>query len=514
LVKIGADYSINEDWNRQIIGSAGSYYFPSLTTFAEDFSANTTSRKDYTSFTQAFGQPIVDVYTKRLGVHAQDTWKPLPRLTVVAGVVWEKTFIPQPKYSNVTYFQTLTIHSPSLDFSPRIGAAYDLDSHTTVRASAGTFYQPLPGQLYQALYTGNGIYQLPITVNPGQTGAPVFPKIIASPSSVVAGMLDITYGVNKLHDPFLVQGTFSIERKLGNDWTLSLNYLYNRGTDLWVAVDQNLTTATVTKAYPIDNAAGSAAGSYSVLISATKSNTNFAHVYQIENEGASWYNGAAIQLRKRMAHGLAVQASYTWSHALDDVGGPPAIAGFVPTTSITNSFRTDKGDSSFDQRNRVILNWTWQPRPSKSDSFAARYLINGWQLSGIATLASSLRETPIVIVNSLGVTTAYPTSVDGSGGWSRVPFEPVNSLLTGPQYTVDARLTRELPFTERIRGQLMFEAFNAFNSQFNTSVNTIAYQITSGVFHPVPGAGVGNSAEGYPWGDNARHLQVALRIVF
>ena len=60
----------------------------------------------------------------------------------------------------------------------------------------------------------------------------------------------------------------------------------------------------------------------------------------------------------------------------------------------------------------------------------------------------------------------------------------------------------------------MFEAFNAFNTQFNTSVNTIAYQITGGVFHPVPGAGAGNSADGYPWGDNARHLQVALRITF
>ena len=108
----------------------------------------------------------------------------------------------------------------------------------------------------------------------------------------------------------------------------------------------------------------------------------------------------------------------------------------------------------------------------------------------------------------------FTNSLNGSGGWSRVPFEPVNSLLTGPQYNVDARLTRELPVTERIKGQLMFEAFNAFNTQFNTSVNQIAYVATSGVLKPVSGLGAGSGANGFPWGDNARHLQAAFRIVF
>jgi hypothetical protein len=79
---------------------------------------------------------------------------------------------------------------------------------------------------------------------------------------------------------------------------------------------------------------------------------------------------------------------------------------------------------------------------------------------------------------------------------------------------VDMRLSRALPFTERIKGVLMFEAFNAFNMQYNTSVNTIAYLATSGVLHPVPGVGVGNGADGFPWGDNARHIQIALKITF
>jgi hypothetical protein len=58
------------------------------------------------------------------------------------------------------------------------------------------------------------------------------------------------------------------------------------------------------------------------------------------------------------------------------------------------------------------------------------------------------------------------------------------------------------------------EAFDALNTQYNTSLNTIAYQATSGVLRPVSGLGLGNGAAGFPWGDNARHVQLALRIVF
>jgi hypothetical protein len=60
----------------------------------------------------------------------------------------------------------------------------------------------------------------------------------------------------------------------------------------------------------------------------------------------------------------------------------------------------------------------------------------------------------------------------------------------------------------------MFEGFNLFNTQYNTSVNTTAYVATGGILRPVSGVGMGNAANGFPWGDNSRHLQVALRITF
>ena len=43
-----------------------------------------------------------------------------------------------------------------------------------------------------------------------------------------------------------------------------------------------------------------------------------------------------------------------------------------------------------------------------------------------------------------GVTLAYST-LNGSGGWNRVPFLPVGSLDIDQTYNVDARITRSCP---------------------------------------------------------------------
>jgi len=90
----------------------------------------------------------------------------------------------------------------------------------------------------------------------------------------------------------------------------------------------------------------------------------------------------------------------------------------------------------------------------------------------------------------------------------------VNSLRTGPQYDWNMRITRTIPITERIKGSLMFEVFNLLNSQWDTSVNTLAYTATSGVLKPVAGTGLGNAAVSYPYGTNARNCQVAFRVTF
>jgi hypothetical protein len=524
----GAEYIRNQDKTAQIYARSGLFDYPSLTAFAEDFSGNTLARRSYEDFNQGFGQPVVSVKTQQLGAYAQDVWRPLPRLTFDAGVHWEKVLFPTPAYTSGSFYETGSVPSTSTDFSPRAGIAYQLDGRTVVRLGFGSYYAPYSGELLEALYTGNGINQASITLLPNQPGNQIFPKIYATNLTTFASEAqNVVFPLNKFRNEYTEQATLGIERTISRDTTVAVSVAQSRGVRLYTQADQNLAAFDATKVYTIDDATGSPTGNYyfSSMYTGKAAGTNFAHVYQIEGSGASRYNAAVAQVRRRMSHGLGVQVSYTWSHALDNVNGPPVVSNATTATFIPGDYRDDQGDSLFDQRHHAVVNWTWQPTVTTSDSPVARFVLNGWQISGIVTLASGLPETPVVIVNGQqfatgtnnatpAITMEYVNSLNGSGGWNRVPFEDVDSLRTSAQYVVNARVAKVLPFTDRIKGTLMFEAFNALNNQYSTSVNTIAYTATLGVLRPVPGVGAGNAADGYPYGTNARRAQVGFRVTF
>jgi hypothetical protein len=75
-------------------------------------------------------------------------------------------------------------------------------------------------------------------------------------------------------------------------------------------------------------------------------------------------------------------------------------------------------------------------------------------------------------------------------------------------------LTRTLPFTERVKGMLMFEAFNVLNNQFITGINTLAYTTATAIVKAAPGVGVGIASDGFPYGSTARRCQIAFRLEF
>ena len=95
-----------------------------------------------------------------------------------------------------------------------------------------------------------------------------------------------------------------------------------------------------------------------------------------------------------------------------------------------------------------------------------------------------------------------------------MPFYPVADLRTGAEYNWNARFTRTLPITERIKASLAFEVFNLLNSQWTTGVNLLAFTATTSVLKPIPLLGVANAAVSYPYGTNARNCQLAFRVTF
>ena len=496
------------------IDSAGAYSYPSLTAFAQDLSGITVGRKAYTSYDQQFGNPYRDYHVTDLGSYVEDTWRAFPRLTFTYGARWEKQFIPAPPAYHPVYFQTSKVPSPNVDAAPRIGAAYTRNERTVYRASFGYFFAPYSGQALDALLTGNNQILNSISVSSYQTAAPIFPGAFPGLTSVPNGTSDVMYAVDRLRLPHSNQATLSMERHMNDDTTLTVNLVATRGIKLWSTTDLNLLTPTKIATYTVDDANGTPFEQFNMPIFTAKSDPNTAHVYVVGNGASSWYNALTVQLRRRMLRTLNINAVYTWSHAIDDAGNP---AGFTGASTYPAYPRADMGSSATDQRHRGVVSWVWWPELAGKALPAIRSLLNGWEISGIATVATGTPTTPVIMVSGQqfsGTTMVYTNSLNGSGGWNRVTFDQVSSLRTKPMYNLDARLTRTLRFGERAKAELMFEAYDALNMQHDTAVNNIAYIATSGVLRPVSGLGAGNASYGLLDGTNARRCQVALRIVF
>jgi transposase len=516
--KFGVDFQTTKDWTNQLYNGLGNYTYSTLSAFAADFSGNATA-KNYSSMSQAFGNPIFTLRTTDINFYGQDTWKLSRRVTLNYGLRYEKTFIPQPTVVNPDYPQTGRIPSFNKNFAPRASMSFSLSDRTVLRAGYGIFWARYNGNALTTLFLGNGKYQTTISVNPTTAGAPVFPRVFASAAGLPAGSVNLAFADPQFHNPYSQQGTLALEHQLTRSMAVTFSYIWSRGVALWTKRDLNLAAPTATRTYTILDSKGATVGTFPMAIYSAKVDSRYARIYQTENGGQSWYNGLAIQFRKRMSYGLSLSGSYTWSHAIDDAAqnGGSSVVSIGNLSTFNGDYPADKGSSGMDQRHRAVITFVWQPKFTKSTSGAAKFLANGWELSTITTMASAQPAWASVNVSGqqfTGISMPYTTTMNGSGGWTRVPFWPVNNLDVDRVYRVDARLTRNLPFSERVKGYLLFEAFNAFNTQYNTGVQGTAFTASGGILRPQVGLGMGNQAQGFPDGSNARRCQVALRITF
>ncbi len=273
---------------------------------------------------------------------------------------------------------------------------------------------------------------------------------------------------------------------------------------------------------------GTVVGSFTtpVYLSANRFNTSFNHIYQVDNGGTSLYNGFSAQLQRRFAQGFEASIAYTWSHAIDtDLGGVSSNQFFSgPSATLYNgNYQGVRGSSSLDQRQRLVVNWVWNPTFSHSSGAWARYGVNGWQLAAITTIA-----TPLPYSETVNVTSNYPGLASngyltGFGGTSLVPFLGVNTQrLPNDTTRVDARLSKIFPIGEHFRTTLNFEVFNLTNTVTYTSAVSTGYQASwtgnaasgRGVIYPVAGLGTPTADGGFPDGTNARRAQASIRLDF
>ncbi|MBI3207553.1 MAG: TonB-dependent receptor [Candidatus Solibacter usitatus] len=518
--RFGVDISTSSYYSKQLPNQFGTYSYTSFSNFAADLSGNATQGKRYSNFTQASGDPVLNLRTTDFHFYAQDTWKLRRRLTLNYGLRLEKVLVPQPVNTNPFYPQTGRINSPALSLAPRFSLAYALDEKTVLRAGYGIFHARLPGGALGVLFESNGVYQPSVLLQPATNGSPVFPNILSSAAGLPTGTVSLVFAAPDFRKPYTQQGTLAVERQFGRTVGVTASYIWSRGVHLFTTRDLNMGPLGPNVTYQILDSAGANVGSYTTATYrfANRVDSRFGRILQDENGGNSWYNGLAIQVRKKMSRGLTGTLSYTWSHAIDSAnqgGGSNAIFFDSIRSTFNGDYSFDKGSSLLDVRHRAVVTFMYTPKFTTSNSTAARYFINGWTLSSLTTMASSRPATATVSVSGTPFTgAAYNSTLNGFGGSNRVPFYPWNSLLVDQIYRVDARITRQIPITERMKLHLNFEAFNAFNTISNTAILTQAFQASNGVLRPVAGLGAGSASQGFPDGTNARRMQASMRFLF
>ena len=528
-MKFGIDIAHTEDFQRQLIRQFGAYSYSSLNAFALDFSGNTSGAKNWTTYSQRFGNPQVDVNLVTYGFYGQDQYRFNSRLLLSFGLRYNYSAIPQPTVVNPDYPQTGVIHSTKDNFAPRAGLSYVLtnDRKTLLRAGYGIFFARYQTGLINTLFLNNNVYQQLITYNRSNAAqlaaGPVYPNNLPSTSfTPPPGTVDIVFASPNLRNPYTYQANLGVERELTSTLSLNVSYLWSRGVRLYGVWDRNVGPLGPPVTYTLQDASGNPAGTYTTATYRTpRPDPRYRRISQIDNPGMSYYDGLAVQVNKRFSKGFQASASYTWSHAIDfnqSSADNNIFFGSTPTSYANGDFRSEKGSAASDIRHRFVVSSIWTPKFSKSTNAWARYLVNNWELSQVTTLQSARPVNSTTLVGGNAFTGALVAgSLNGlGGGFSRVPFQPVDNLDLDRIYRVDARLVKKLPFTEHVTGYLQFEAFNVFNTPYDTSRRTDEYSLTTATstLNFIGSYGTGSSTATSPDGTNARRAQVALRIVF
>jgi hypothetical protein len=267
-----------------------------------------------------------------------------------------------------------------------------------------------------------------------------------------------------------MQANLAFEWEVRRNTSLTVTYLFVDGTDLPRSIDRNLGSAA-TRTFSV---AGSGETVPYHFYDPDRPFSNFTRVIAFESTAESRYNGLTLELNRRMWNHLQYRAAYTLGKVVDTVPDATAVvpgnAGDdVKYASNPNRFDTDRTVGNNDQRHRFVLSAIYDT--NRFDG------VQGW----LGTLARNWTVSLILSAQSGQPYTARVGAVDLNGdGNTRNDLAPGterNEFRLPSIVTVDPRITRDIPMGPA-RLQLIWEAFNLFNRDNISGVDTTYYSVS------------------------------------
>ncbi|MGO8718438.1 MAG: carboxypeptidase regulatory-like domain-containing protein [Acidobacteriaceae bacterium] len=356
-----------------------------------------------------------------LDLYAMDTYKPMARLTLTAGVraTWNTNPVNQKRLfarpagsfldaSHDTYqplnqvIETSVQHlfpaTPLFVWQPRVSIAYQLAARTAIHSGFGVFNDIIPAQIsdlaamnapYAPTFTGGlggavggvgiapGVPESAIDATAAANQAfqsafyaganPCVDIAPGAPTCPLAVNLN-TFPSGTLKTPYYYEYNLGIEQQVGERGALRVDYVGTRGVHEPYQVQLN-GYQTVCQ------------GCFAPFPYQRPLDQRFASVNEFRTDATSSYSGLQTSLTEQLA-GLTLRANYTLSHCLDEVsnGGllPFSTQGIL--SPLPGELSKQYGDCDYDVRHNISAFGLYHI-PFHSQHAVLRQLLGGWAFS-------------------------------------------------------------------------------------------------------------------------------------
>jgi hypothetical protein len=426
-----------------------------------------------------------DIDQDEVGVFVQDTWQPLPNLTINAGLRWEAQYQPDPitppdevffadfigqTRNGMEFPSDGTIPDDTSMWQPRLGISWDPwnDGKTVARATYGIYYARIPGLNLASSRSTNGsvgqsIYRDSTFRNFGGPLPPAYPNLIPDSEIGDPDHPSVFVFDKNFRNPKTIAYSASVEREVVKDFAVLLKYNYASGRNITRFLNLN------------DPLLGAP---WSSGLGANGSN-GLSTLTTISSTARSKYYGWTIGVNGRAAGVVSYQAFYTYSKdkSDDDNERDPFTFRYARITDL----EAEWGYSDRDQRDRF----------------------NAWVLWNA--------PWAIAVNTRYSYRSAQPVSITEDGTVAATPQDRINDDGTVTQRnlgrkdnkysSLDIRVSRPFLVSNALTIEPSIEVFNLFNSD-----NFLRPEVTNLIFNF---DGTVRSGDG-----EARQLQFGVRAIW
>jgi hypothetical protein len=406
---------------------------------------------------------------------------------------------------------TYLIGIDKTNIAPRLGLAYEIKPGMVIRSGYGIFYgaeeneggNPNRGENVpfnqETRFEADRVSQRNPFINTMADGFPLNSFSLPAPISFRSVYTNRRW-------PLVHKWNLNVQKDIGWDTVFELAYIGSKGQRLTLNYDGNR---------PILDPRPNIAPVGRRLYGGVVGNTGITFTNSM---GRSNYHALTGKLDKRFSDGVQFLMSYTYGHALTDVGSPLSDGPGQRDVHISREY----SHASFDVRHRWVLSGLWELPFLRNNNSAAGKLLGGWQLNGIATLQTGQYmsvSTNQQVCSCPGTARPDPVSGLDPNEGPRTPEEWFDtsafmapaagtfgqlgnfSNITPGISTIDLSLFKDFKINERMKVQFRAESFNLTNTpQFSRPNDTHG----NSNFGLITGTQLGTN----------RQSQLALRFMF